>query len=156
MCTQIIHGHGSTFRGGGGRIQNFRGPHSGRNDLKNAKLIGHHHPPKFHLFLREILYCLVKKSKTEVKIVLLMACSSSLDDSSPSARHVFVLASSSNLRGNNRTYPTILESADHALFKMVRYVLLRPLRPELDAKTTRLKILPVLTREHYTSLLHWV
>jgi hypothetical protein len=30
---------------------------------------------------------------------------------------------------------TILESADHALFKMVRYVLLRPLRPELDAKT---------------------
>jgi hypothetical protein len=29
----------------------------------------------------------------------------------------------------------ILESADHALFKMVRYVLLRPLRPELDAKT---------------------
>jgi hypothetical protein len=29
---------------------------------------------------------------------------------------------------------TILESADHSLFKMVRYVLLRPLRPELDAK----------------------
>jgi hypothetical protein len=26
------------------------------------------------------------------------------------------------------------KSADHALFKMVRYVLLRPLRPELDAK----------------------
>jgi hypothetical protein len=29
--------------------------HSGRNGLKNAKLIGHHHkitmPPKFHLFL---------------------------------------------------------------------------------------------------------
>jgi hypothetical protein len=42
---------------------------------------------------------------------------------------------SSNLRGHKRTYPTILESADHALFKMVRYVLLRPLRPELDAKT---------------------
>jgi hypothetical protein len=67
--------------------------------------------------------------------LLLMACSSSLDDSSHSARHVFVLASSSNLRGHKRTYPTILESADHALFKMVRYVLLRPLRPELDAKT---------------------
>jgi hypothetical protein len=64
-----------------------------------------------------------------------MACSSSLDDSSPSARLVFVLASSSNLRGHKRTYPTILESADHALFKMVRYVLLQPLRPELDAKT---------------------
>jgi hypothetical protein len=36
---------------------------------------------------------------------------------------------------HKRTYYTILESADHALFKMVRYVLLRPLRPELDAKT---------------------
>jgi hypothetical protein len=45
------------------------------------------------------------------------------------------LASSSGLRGHKRTYPTILESADHALFKMVRYVLLRPLSPELDAKT---------------------
>jgi hypothetical protein len=64
-----------------------------------------------------------------------MACSSSLDDSSPSARHVFVLASSSGLRGHKRTYLTMLESADHALFKMVMYVLLRPLRPELDAKT---------------------
>jgi hypothetical protein len=38
-------------------------------------------------------------------------------------------------RGHKRTYLTILESADHALYKMVRYVLLRPLRPELDAKT---------------------
>jgi uncharacterized membrane protein len=64
-----------------------------------------------------------------------MACSSSLDDSSPSARHVFVLSSSSGLRGHKRTYLTILESADHALYKMVRYVLLRPMRPELDAKT---------------------
>jgi hypothetical protein len=45
------------------------------------------------------------------------------------------LASSSGLRGHKRTYLTILESADHALFKMVRYVLLRPLRPEIDAKT---------------------
>jgi hypothetical protein len=48
---------------------------------------------------------------------------------------VFVLASSSGLRGHKRTYLTILESADRALFKMVRYVLLRPLRPELDAQT---------------------
>jgi hypothetical protein len=32
--------------------------------------------------------------------------------------------SSSGLRGHRRTYLTILESADHALFKMVRYVLL--------------------------------
>jgi hypothetical protein len=64
-----------------------------------------------------------------------LACSSSLDDSSPSARHVFVLASSSGLSGHKRTYLTILELAEHALFKMVRYVLLRPLRPELNAKT---------------------
>jgi hypothetical protein len=45
------------------------------------------------------------------------------------------MTSCSSLRGHRRTYLTILESADHALFKMVRYVLLRPLRPELDAKT---------------------
>jgi hypothetical protein len=40
---------------------------------------------------------------------------------------------SSGLRGHRRTYFTNLESADHALFKMVRYVLLRRLRPELKA-----------------------
>jgi hypothetical protein len=40
--------------------------------------------------------------------------------------------SSLGLRSRRRTYRTILEWADHALFKMVRYVLLRPLRPELD------------------------
>jgi hypothetical protein len=33
-----------------------------------------------------------------------------------------------------RTYYTILKLADHALLKMVRYVLLRPLRPELDGR----------------------
>jgi hypothetical protein len=33
-----------------------------------------------------------------------------------------------------RTYFTILESADHTLFKMVKYVLLRPLRPKLDGQ----------------------
>jgi hypothetical protein len=59
-------------------------------------------------------------------------------------RHVFVLVSSSSLRGQKRTYLTILDSADHALFKMVRYVLLRPLRPELDAKTKT--CLPARTR----------
>jgi hypothetical protein len=42
--------------------------------------------------------------------------------------------SSSGLRGHRRTYRPILESADHALFKMVRYVLLPPLRPELDGQ----------------------
>jgi signal peptidase I len=42
------------------------------------------------------------------------------------------MTSSSGLRGHRRTYLTILESADYVLFKMVRYVLLRPLRPELD------------------------
>jgi hypothetical protein len=41
---------------------------------------------------------------------------------------------SSGLRGHRRTYLTILESADLALFKMVRYVLLQPLRPELDGQ----------------------
>jgi hypothetical protein len=41
---------------------------------------------------------------------------------------------SSGLRGHRRTNLTIFESADHALFKMVRYVLLRPLRPELDGQ----------------------
>jgi hypothetical protein len=44
----------------------------------------------------------------------------------------FWMTSRSGLRGHTRTYLTILESADHALFKMVRCVLLRTLRPELD------------------------
>jgi hypothetical protein len=39
--------------------------------------------------------------------------------------------SSSGLRGRRTTYHTIFKLADHALFKMVRYVFLRPLRPEL-------------------------
>jgi hypothetical protein len=38
---------------------------------------------------------------------------------------------SSGLRGHRKTYLTIIESADHALFKMLWYVLLRPLRPGL-------------------------
>jgi hypothetical protein len=42
--------------------------------------------------------------------------------------------SSSGLRGRRRTNHTILKLADHALFKMVRYVFLRPLRPELDGQ----------------------
>jgi hypothetical protein len=42
--------------------------------------------------------------------------------------------SSSGFLGHRRTYRIILESADHALFKMVREVLLRPLRPELDGR----------------------
>jgi hypothetical protein len=42
------------------------------------------------------------------------------------------MTSSSGLRGHRRTYLTILESARHALFNVVRYVLLRPLRPELE------------------------
>jgi hypothetical protein len=33
---------------------------------------------------------------------------------------------------------TILKLADHALFKMVRYVLLRPLKPELDGQLDEL------------------
>jgi hypothetical protein len=43
----------------------------------------------------------------------------------------FWMTSNSGLKGHRRTYLTILELADHALFKMVRNVLLRPLRPEL-------------------------
>jgi hypothetical protein len=39
--------------------------------------------------------------------------------------------SSSGLRGRRRTYLTIFELADHALLKMVKYVFLCLLRPEL-------------------------
>jgi hypothetical protein len=73
-----------------------------------------------------------------------MCCSSTQRRRAFVGRHVFVLAFSSGLRGHKRTYLSILESADHALFKMVRYVLLRPLRPELDAKTKT--CLPAKTR----------
>jgi hypothetical protein len=48
--------------------------------------------------------------------------------------------SSSGLRGRRKTYLTILEWADHALFKKVRYVLLRPLRPELDGQDVEVLI----------------
>jgi hypothetical protein len=42
------------------------------------------------------------------------------------------------IRPRPSQFVLMLESADHALFKLVRYVLLRPLRPELDVikKTT--------------------
>jgi hypothetical protein len=73
-----------------------------------------------------------------------MCCSSTQRRRAFAGRHVFVLASSSGLRGHKRTYLTNLELADHALFKMVRYVLLQPLRPELDAKTKT--CLPAKTR----------
>jgi hypothetical protein len=36
-------------------------------------------------------------------------------------------------------YHTILKLADHALFKMVRYVLLQPLRPELEIQLEQFK-----------------
>jgi hypothetical protein len=42
--------------------------------------------------------------------------------------------------GRRRTYLTILEWADHALFKKVRYVLLRTLRPELDGQDVEVLI----------------
>jgi hypothetical protein len=73
-----------------------------------------------------------------------MCCSSTQRRRAFAGRHFFVLASSSGLRGHKRIYLTILESTDHALLKMVRYVLLRPLRPELDAKTKT--SLPAKTR----------
>jgi hypothetical protein len=44
------------------------------------------------------------------------------------------LLSSSGLRDLRRTYHTILKLADHALFKMIKYVLLQSLRPELDGQ----------------------
>jgi hypothetical protein len=48
--------------------------------------------------------------------------------------------SSSSLRSRRRTYRTILEWADHALLKMVRYVLQRPLRPELDGQELEVRL----------------
>jgi hypothetical protein len=50
---------------------------------------------------------------------------------------VDLAAKSSGLRGRRRTYRTILKLADHVLCKMVRHVLLRPLRPELLAAKSR-------------------
>jgi hypothetical protein len=46
---------------------------------------------------------------------------------------------SSGLKSRRRTYLTILKLADHALFKIVWYVLLRPLRPELDGRPSSAK-----------------
>jgi hypothetical protein len=51
----------------------------------------------------------------------------------------FCRPSSFGLRGRRRTYHAILKLADHALFKMVRYVLLRLLRPELDIQLEQFK-----------------
>jgi hypothetical protein len=42
----------------------------------------------------------------------------------------------SGLRSRRRTYHTIIKLADHALLLMVRYVLLRPLRPERRSAVT--------------------
>jgi hypothetical protein len=54
---------------------------------------------------------------------------------------VDLAASSSGLRGCRRTYCTILKLADHSLCKMVRHVLLRPLRTVLlAAKSTAVTI----------------
>jgi hypothetical protein len=53
----------------------------------------------------------------------------------PPIIHLFEVTADliSGLRDRSRwTYHNILKLVDHAIFKMVRYVLLRPLRPELD------------------------
>jgi hypothetical protein len=85
------------------------------------------------------------KQKVDLSCVALMCCSSvhlkvadapSREDASTS------WPSSSGLRGRTGTYLTILKLADspwadYALFKMVRYVLLRPLRPELDGQDVK-------------------
>jgi hypothetical protein len=59
--------------------------------------------------------------------------------------------SSSGLRGHRRTYRTILESAENALFKMVRQVFLRPLRPELKYNNrSRFQFLPnIVTADNW-------
>jgi hypothetical protein len=69
----------------------------------------------------------------------LMACSTAQEDSLSSARRQLACSSTRQrrvrrLRGRRRTSLTILELADHALLKMVRFVLLRPLRSELDGQ----------------------
>jgi hypothetical protein len=70
--------------------------------------------------------------------------------------HIIVTAvvlaySSSGLRGRRRTCLTILQRGWSANFKMVRYVLLRPLRPEiLAAKTTAVTI--ICSRREVTSV----
>jgi hypothetical protein len=46
-----------------------------------------------------------------------------------------------------RTYRTILKLADHALCKMVKHVLLRPLRPELLAAKSTAVTINCLRRE---------
>jgi hypothetical protein len=73
------------------------------------------------LFLNKAILGINSFYMTNLERFCLMACSSSLDDSSPSARHVFVVASSSGLRGRRRTYLTILKRAWSANSKMVRY-----------------------------------
>jgi hypothetical protein len=64
------------------------------------------------------------------------------------------MTSSSGLRGHRRTYLTILESADHALFRMVSYVLLRPLRPELDViqNNCRVRFVGISRYVHFRAL----
>jgi hypothetical protein len=46
------------------------------------------------------------------------------------------LAPASEVAGSEDIYHTILKLADHALFKMVRYALLQPLRPEWRSSVT--------------------
>jgi hypothetical protein len=48
--------------------------------------------------------------------------------------------SSSGLRGRRRTYLTILKRTWSAHSKMVRYVLLRPLRPELECQDVDVRL----------------
>jgi hypothetical protein len=48
--------------------------------------------------------------------------------------HTIQFLKGHGLPSRRRTYLTILKLADHALFKIVWYVLLRLLRPELDGR----------------------
>jgi hypothetical protein len=85
-----------------------------------------------------------------------MCCSSTQRWRAFAGRHVFVLASCSGLQGHKRTYLTILESADHALFKMVRYVSLCP--PATFEAEVRCQDKNVSSREDallWACLNHW-
>jgi hypothetical protein len=64
------------------------------------------------------------------------------------------MTSSSGLRGHRKTYLAILESAGHALFKMVRYVLLRPLRPVLEViqNNCRVRFVGISQYVHFSAV----
>jgi hypothetical protein len=55
------------------------------------------------------------------------------------------LAPASEVAGSEDMLKNALKLADHALFKMVRYILLQPLRPELDVSWSNFHGLPMIS-----------